>query len=188
MTPPAMTPEQVLAAIIAVAAPGGPWGNEEQIARRRQDLLAGDPVIAANQLLTAVALGSSLPESVPVTWDDLNVEIADLLADLAADERVRGLLVQSLDDAPIRVVVLDALALRADPGAAPALTRLAAEQRERPFLPEDELIRLASALGSVGGPEARAEVLRLSARSWTPAVDRELMIARQAIEGWETAE
>jgi hypothetical protein len=178
-----MSPEEVVATLAALAGPQGPWTSEAQVGKLRQELLAGDPATATSRLLSAVALQAPLPASVPVTWTEVAAEAADLMSVLAEDVAAHQLLVHALHDAAVRTVALEAMALLASPASSPALAQLAAEQMEHPFLDEDELIHLASALGSAGSAEARAAVELLRSHSWGPAVDRELEIALQAIRG-----
>src|SRR4029077_18642529 len=78
--------------------------------------------------------------------------------------------------------------LRLDPGVAPEGVRPgqdcsaggAGEERSLRF-PGRELVQLASALGSVAGADALAAVQGLRRRSWSRAVEREL-VALQAMQ------
>lgn len=183
MTEDSVAPGRIAVLLAALAGPQGPWATEEQVEHLRRQLLEGEPAEAAGRLLTTVASRPSLPPSVPVTWPEIDHEAAELLSVLGEYPDARSLLVRSLDDPSVRSVVLEALALLADPAAAPALAELAAAQLRLPFLSEPELVHLASALGCVGGADALAALRGLRSRIWSPEVARELDIALQAIQG-----
>jgi hypothetical protein len=157
-----------------LAGPVGPLGTEAERERLRRQLLAGDPLAAAERVLDALKAPS--PADAGTSREGIEGEASDLLADLADSEGVAFRLTKSLDNPATRAAVLDALALnpRAD-----ALAPLASVVEAAGYddWSERELIKLASALGSQGKAARPAVLLLQEAREWPPAVERELAIA-----------
>jgi len=170
--------------LIELAGPSGPMGSELTRQKQREALSAGDPLAASERILGAVAAVPPLPANVP--RKDFEFAASELLGELSEAEAVRELLERVLHNPPLRGVALDALSLLANPAAGPALAVLAASEVKAPFLSEDELIRLASALGCVGGDSSSEALEQLRARPCSPLVARELDIARQALHGPRT--
>ncbi|WP_239375916.1 hypothetical protein [Frankia sp. Cj5] len=173
--------ERVAAVLAALAGPLGPWAAEERAEQLRRELLDGDPTVSADQILAVVVSRPALPASIPVTWRDIDDEAAELLAELGEHVEVRALLVRSLHDPALRLVAIQALGQLADPDTAPALAALAASEFRAPILTENEVVYLASALGSVGGADALSGIQDLRRRNWPPEVTREVEIALQAL-------
>src|SRR5690348_7002473 len=121
MTGTPLSPGQAAALLAELAGPRGPMATDEQADRPRRQLLHGPPAAAARVILAAVAGRPALPPAIPVTWDDVNHEAADLLSELAGEPDVPPLLTAALGDPATRPVALEALALAADPATAPAL-------------------------------------------------------------------
>jgi hypothetical protein len=159
----------------------GPLGTAEEESRLRGQLTAGDPLQAAERLLHAVTERPVLPPN--VTRREFDLTAAELLAELGQHAGVRMTLERSLSDPCVRAVAIDALALLGDAAAGPALAALAMAQLESPTLSQDELVSLASALGCVGGPEARTAVNAFRAHPFSDVVAREIDIAHEALGG-----
>lgn len=172
---------RLAAALASLAGPQGPWASREQTDRLRREVVAGDPVDAARRILAVMADRPALPGRAPVTWQDVEGEAAEVLSELGEHAEVRALLTRSVRDPAVRLVAIRALANLAAPDTAAALAALAADEVHEPVLTEEELVYLASALGSVGGDEARAAVEALSRGAWPAAVTRELEIALQTL-------
>jgi hypothetical protein len=149
--------------------------TDEDDELERHKLLAGDPPVAAARILDALHLGP-LPAGVAIT--DLQAEAADLLSELAADPRVMVLLVDAIGVTPTRTASLDAIALSGEQAAASPLA-VVVRSGDYDRWSEREVIKLVSALGSVGGPQSRAAIDAISRRrAWSSAVERELQVAR----------
>ena len=167
--------------LVRLAGPLGPAGSLEEQERLRETLKGGDPLVAAGRLLRAVGRQPPLPPNVErATYE---FEAAEILGDLAKDPRVRLELERALGDQILRSVALEALALCANPASEDALVALAKAEHERPFLGEDDLVRLASAIGMVGGERAAATLAGLRAGERSPKVRHEIEVALAAIRG-----
>ena len=175
-----MNPTQLTKKLIELAGPLGPLGTEEARERLRSELIQGEPVTIATAILDAVSACPELP--VTVAREDFEFTASELLAEIGDSPKVAAALTQRLAQPGLRVVILDALALLAARSAAPALAALARAQVPHASLNPRELVRLASALGSVGGAEALAAVELLRAHGgWPPEVVRELEIALESL-------
>jgi hypothetical protein len=175
-----MSRTHVMARLMTLAGPRGPLGTDEVLDRLRDELLEGEPLTAASAILDAVETRPELPAN--VSREDFEGTAADLLAELGERPGVVDYLCQQLERPGLRGVLLDALALLADPAAAPAVAALAKAQLPQPALETRELVKLLSALGCVGGPESREALDSLRARGgWSPEVSRELEIADEAL-------
>jgi predicted naringenin-chalcone synthase len=166
----------VIEQLIRLAGPLGPLGTFEDQARLRDDLRSGAPPVAAQRVLDAVAAAPALPAN--VTPRDFEGAATEILAELADDPGARQVLERGLADPAIRPVAIDALGLSCNPLAGPALARLVLDDTT---LREDELGRVVSALGCVGGDDAVAALGMLRARDLPESVVRELEIALEAI-------
>ncbi|PTL84915.1 hypothetical protein [Vitiosangium sp. GDMCC 1.1324] len=168
--------------LIDLAGPLGPLGTDEERDKIRQELLGGAPITTAAAILDAVAAQPELP--VNVSREDFEFAATELLAELGEQPGVVDHLLRRWGEPPIRVAILDALALLAARTAAPALAALARAQIPHASLDTRELVSLVSALGCVGGEKALAAVEELRARgNWPAEVSRELEIALEALTG-----
>lgn len=175
-----MNRSEIINRLIDLAGPLGPLGTEESREQVRSALIGREPIAAASAILDAVAARPQLPSN--VSREEFEFVAAELLAEVGEQPGVLDLFTHGLQQSALRVVLLDAIALLAARAAAPALVVLARAQLPHPSLSSRELVRLASALGCVGGAEALAAVEELRAHSsWPPEVARELEIAYAAL-------
>lgn len=165
--------------LIKLAGPLGPLGTTEENDRLRAALKAGDPLTAAQRVLSAVTSRPALPPH--VKRRAFEFEAAELLNDLTRDPRVQLELERALTDKASRSVALDAIALGAEQRFGPALAALALTELEQPNLSESELIRLASAIGAVAGDQALALLQQMRTRPYPAEVLREIDIALSAL-------
>lgn len=165
--------------LIELAGPLGPFGTGVHTDSLLRVLKAGKPLEAAERILYAVGTNPTLPPN--ILKRDFEFAVSEVLSELSEQDSVRRRLENGLWDVNLRLVVIDALAMLANSASGAALAALASTELSDSFLKEDELIRLASALGSVGGSEARVAVEALLAHPFSEAVLRELEIAREAI-------
>ncbi|RKH67430.1 hypothetical protein D7X96_19545 [Corallococcus interemptor] len=150
------------------------------LSRLRDELLEGEPRTAASAILDAVEARPELP--VNLSREDFEGTAADLLVELGENPGVVDHLCQQFARPRLWGVLLDALALLADPAAAHTVAALAKSQLRHPTLEVPELIKLVSTLGCVGGPESREALDAFRARGdWSPDVARELEIAHEAL-------
>lgn len=139
--------------IISLAGPLGPLGSEEDVSKIRHKITRGHPLTTAIDLINIIRIAPTVPKF--VSWDDVEWEIVELLGMLAEDDEVRNFLLSSLfTSSKARSVILNSLALLFSPQLGPTLARLAFELSNEDNVSDKELIALASALGSSGGPEA----------------------------------
>jgi hypothetical protein len=175
-----MNRSEIISRLIELAGPLGPLGTEDAREQVRSAVMGREPITAASAVLDAVAAQPELPSN--VSREEFEFAAAELLAEVGEQPGVLDLFIRGLEHSALRVVLLDAIALLAARAAAPALAALARAQVPDPSLSSRELVRLASALGCVGGAEALAVVEELRAhRGWPPEVARELEIAYEAL-------
>jgi hypothetical protein len=168
-------PARVAELLWSLAGPRGAMRPTSEEERQRAELRRGDPVDAARALLDA--LRTSFP---PPTLDVAAVEgeAADLLSDLASDPGVVILLIGALGTSETRAAALDALGLSGEHAAGAPLAALV-ESRGYDGWTEREIVKLASALGMISGPEARSAVDMLAEHGpWPDRIEREIEIAR----------
>jgi hypothetical protein len=166
--------------LIELAGPLGPLAADTRDEELRAALMGGRPIEAAARILDAVRASPTLPSN--VTRRDFEYAAAELLSELAKHTAVRHHLENLLLDPVFRSVAIDALALRSDLATGTPLAALATAELAEPFLNEDELIRLVSALGCVGGLDALRAVEALQTKPYPDVVKRELEIAKEALE------
>jgi hypothetical protein len=135
--------------------------------------VAGEPAAAAERLLRALRLPP--PAGVEIT--DVQIEAADLLAHLIDSPGVSERVLAALASPDTRAAALDAIALSAHRAAAPQLAAVVGANGYAKWS-DRELVKLASALGSAGGPAARDAIAMMQSRGgWSDDVGRELALA-----------
>lgn len=144
-----MNRDEVIEALASFAGPLGPMTTlEERL--ERQDRWVDQ---AGPELLAALAgIVDSPPQPLPASsddWEVLVVEIASKAGAAHPDEALAQFL-PLLQRPGARAIVVDALGGVADARAVSALGELLA----RADLTEDDRIRIAGALGDIGGDEA----------------------------------
>lgn len=144
---------ELLKQIIYLAGPLGPLGSEEDKSNVRQKIASGDLLNTTKDLVNIIQIAPDLPTF--VNWDHIEWEIVELLAMVSENEDVRNFLLRSLfTNSKTRSVILESLSLLSSPESGPALACLAFRLFKEDNISDKELISLASALGSSGGPEA----------------------------------
>jgi hypothetical protein len=177
-----MSKDDVLAVLADFAGPLGPLQSPEERDARKQQWMDTVEMSAVDQLL-AVLLRSCRPRELErLDKDDVEFELTELLIGVGRrdDDATLIRVAPLLDIAQARPVLIDVIGgLRSQAGL-PLLERVMRE----PDLSEDETVRLACALGEVGGGRAR-ELLTVLQQRFTDlpaAVAQEIDIALQAIE------
>jgi hypothetical protein len=159
--------DEVIEALALFAGPLGPFTTfEERL--ERQDRWVDQ---AGPQLLAVLAdiIGSPprpLP-AVPDDWEVLVVEVAGKVGAAYPDQALVQFL-PLLELAEARGIAVDALGGVADARAVPALGELLS----RPDLSNDDRVRIAGALGDIGGVEACRLLKEMKAV--TPFAERDL--------------
>lgn len=136
----------------SLAGPSGPMRTADDNGRERAELLRGDALDAADNLL-AVIKEEYRPANVKPR--DVEIEAAELLSELARDPRVIERLLEAVDSRDTRILALDSLGLSGETAAGAHLAALSQSAAIRVWN-EDELVALASAIGLVDGPDAPA--------------------------------
>ena len=164
----------------SLAGPQGPMRSDAETERTRRVLVSGDPQLATSRLLDALRAGAPPAD---VTPEDLSIEAAELFSELlrAPGDDVLNLLLGALEDPPTRTAALDAIALSADQRAARPLAELVRRHSYEDWS-ERELVKLASALGSLSGAEARGAIAALAAHGgWPSVVQNEIDLAAESV-------
>jgi hypothetical protein len=174
-----MTISELIQRLVDFSGPLGPLESLEERIRRRNEWVAGTDSDIVELLLEVLIQPTGVAELRPATRDDFELEITEVLTLLGQRDtsnflqRVGPLLVN--DQArPILIEVIGAL--QGQEGIYWLKTLLDSVE-----LTEDELIRLACALGEIGGLETRMllERMRLSVSSEMKRGHREIDIALQ---------
>jgi hypothetical protein len=160
----------------SLSGPPGPMRSEADDERERQALLAGDPDVAASRLLDV--LRRSTPPA-DVKLENMQTEAADLLSELllASGSEVFERLIAALEDPATRATALDAFALSAEERAGSRLADLVDLHRYKDWT-DRELMKLASALGSIESDETRRAFAILNARGGWSRTCRASSISR----------
>ena len=177
-----MSKDDVLAVLADVAGPLGSLQSPEERDARKQQWMDTVEMSAVDQLL-AVLLRSCRPRELErLDKDDVEFELTELLIGVGRrdDDATLTRVAPLLDIAQARPVLIDVIGGLRSKAGLPLLERVMRE----PDLSEDETVRLACALGEVGGGRAR-ELLTVLQQRFTDlpaAVAQEIDIALQAIE------
>jgi HEAT repeat protein len=159
--------DEVIAALASFAVPLGPLTAFDE----RLDVLDRWVAQFGPDLLAVLAsIIDAPPEPLPAPpgdWEVLVVAIASQSGSAHRDEALQHV-VPLLDRPDARAIAVDILGAVGDRRAVPSMGHLLA----RHDLTEDERVRVAGALGDIGGEEA-CRLLR-EMRAATPATDREL--------------
>ena len=174
-----MAISELIPQLVGFSGPLGPLESLEERIRRREEWIAATESDIVGLLLEILIHPPNVAELRPATRDDFEQEITEVLTLLGQRDtssflqRVGPLLVN--DQARSTLIEVTG-ALRRQEGIYWLRTLLDSVE-----LTEDELIRLASALGEIGGLEARMllERMRLSVSSEMKGVHREIDIALQ---------
>jgi hypothetical protein len=116
-----------------------------------------------------------------VKLENMQTEAADLLSELllASGSEVFDRLIVALEDPATRATALDAFALSAEKRAGSRLADLVDLHRYKDWT-DRELMKLASALGSIESDETRRAIAILNARGgWSRDVQSELDLAAE---------
>jgi HEAT repeat protein len=178
-TDPADGPRaRTLETLFELAGPLGPMGSIEAREARRREVASGAPDWLLDGLVSILTDRPDLPA--PVSWDDVEFEIVDLLGAFPAQPDLLARLVPLLDRPSARRTVIEALGPIGDPRAVKDLERM----YDRGQLDADELTRLAGSLGEIGGDAAAALLRRIAARNNLPPEARaEVDLALERLGG-----
>lgn len=153
----------------------GPMTPVDEEERLHSELLSGDPVEASRALLHVLGTWAPVPG---VDIADVEAVAAGLLSDLAVVPAVVGRLIDALGQHSTRAVALDALGLSGERRASGPLAEVVLSRGYRGWT-EREMVKLASALGMIAGPEALSAIETLAERGpWPELIKREIQIAR----------
>jgi HEAT repeat protein len=171
---------EIIEMLDALAGPLGPQTSHDE-RRARQDRWVDEGVV---ELLAALLAVVALPPTEDQLqyaslddWNTLLIEVAGALGKRYPEVALQRL-VPLLDDDDTRAAAVDILGSVGDSRAVPRLAQLMQGRR----LGEDDLVRLAGALGEIGGDEA-CRLLEQLRQAVTPAqqeLRREIDIAVQA--------
>jgi len=172
--------DEIIDTLDALAGPLGPQTSlDERLAR--QDRWVDDGGVDLLEALLGVVASPPSEEQLRYAsvddWNTLLVEVAGALGKRYPEVALQRLL-PLLDDDHARVAAVDILGSIGDGRAVPRLGQLMQGRR----LSEDDLVRLAGALGEIGGDEA-CRLLAQLREAVTPAqqdLRREIDIAVQA--------
>lgn len=171
---------QIIETLDTLAGPLGPQTSLDERLERQDRWVDEGGVDLLEALLGVVASPPSeeqLQYASLDDWSTLLVEVAGVLGKRYPEVALQRLL-PLLDDDHARPAAVDILGSVGDARAVPRLGQLMQDHR----LGEDDLVRLAGALGEIGGDEA-CHLLAQLRRSVTPAqrdLRREIDIAVQA--------
>lgn len=172
--------DQIIETLDALAAPLGPQASlDERL--EQQDRWVDEGGVELLEALLGVVASPPQEEQLQYAslddWNTLLIEVAGALGKRHPDVALRRLL-PLLDDDHARAAAIDILGSVGDARAVPRLGQLMQGRR----LGEDDLVRLAGALGEIGGDEAcRLLVqLRQAAMPAQQELRREIDIAMQA--------
>jgi HEAT repeat protein len=165
-------PDSFIDMLADLAGPLGPLGSFETREAEERRLTAGAPDDVFDGLLAVLRERPALPAG--VAWEDVELEVVDLLGHFARRPDLTPRLVELLDIPHARPAAIDALGGTADPRAARALIDL----YRRAELSEPEVVGLVAALGTLGGADATQLLERLRDDPSQPgAVRQEVDIA-----------
>ena len=172
-----MSCNQILNKLLFLASPLGPMGTEEERDKLSQELLnCKEPIEVAAMILDAVESKFELPSN--ILREDFEGTVIDLLVKLGEKPGVEDYLIKKLQYPALLTILLDTLSLRATQSAGPKLAALARAQITCQTLELEELVKLISALGSIGGQESLEALWALNERGgWPPEVAHEISIA-----------
>lgn len=171
---------QIIETLDALAGPLGPQTSLDERLERQDRWVDDGGVDLLDALLEVVASPPSeerLQYASLDDWNTLLVEVTGVLGKRYPEVALQRLL-PLLDDDHARPAAVDILGSVGDARAVPRLGQLMQDRR----LGEDDLVRLAGALGEIGGDEA-CQLLAQLRQSVTPAqrdLRREIDIAVQA--------
>jgi hypothetical protein len=162
-----MNRDEVIEALASFAGPLGPMTTLEERLERQDRWVdqAGPELLAV--LASIVELPPQPLPAPPEDWEVLVVEIASK-AGAAHPDAALDQLLPLLQRPGARSIAVDVLGGVADPRAIPALGELLS----RPDVRDDDRVRVAGALGDIGGDEA-CRLLR-AMKTDTPLTEREL--------------
>lgn len=151
--------EITVTTLAELAGPLGPFSTPEERERDRQKWLAqlGEDHIP---VLTDLLLHPPSSQAYrPATWDQFEMELLEALGAVGRRNppQVLALLASALYDPRARPTVITAVGLVGSPAGLPILRSLS----QHADLGPDELVRLACALGEIGGNGAREALERL---------------------------
>ena len=177
-----MSHDDVLAVLADFAGPLGPLQTPEERDARKQQWMDTVEMSAVDRLLAVLVRSRQPPELERLDKDHVEFELAELLIGVGRrdEDATLARVAPLLDVARARPALIDVIGgLRSQAGL-PLLARVMRE----PDLSEDETVRLACALGEIGGGRARELLTVLQERFTDPpaAVAQEIDIALQAIE------
>jgi HEAT repeat protein len=172
--------DEIIETLDALAAPLGPQtSHDERLAR--QDRWVDEGGVELLEALLGVVASPPPEEQLQYAslddWNTLLVEVAGALGKRYPEVALQGLL-PLLEDDHARGAAIDILGSAGDARAVPHLGQLMQGRR----LGEDDLVRLAGALGEIGGDEA-CRLLAQLRQAVTPMqqeLRREIDIAVQA--------
>jgi len=169
---------RTLETLLELAGPLGPMGSIEAREARRGEVTSRAPDWLFDGLVSILTDRPDLPAT--VSWDDVELEIVDLLGALSARPDLLARLVPLLDRPSARRTVIEALGPIGDPHAVKDLERM----YDRGQLDADELTRLANSLGEIGGDAAAALLHRIATRNNLPPEARaEVDLALERLGG-----
>jgi hypothetical protein len=171
---------EIIETLDTLAGPLGPQTSLDERLERQDRWVDEGGVDLLEALLGVVASPPSeeqLQYSSLDDWNTLLVEVAGALGKRYPEAALQQLL-PLLDDDRARPTAIDILGSVGDARAVPRLDQLMQRHRLR----EDDLVRLAGALGEIGGDEACRLLaqLRQAVTSAQPELRREIDIAVQA--------
>lgn len=173
-TAPSLTKQRAIEALVDFAGPLGPLQSFEARLKRRSEWVTeqGQALTAALLEIATEPLDGESFGSLPL--EDLEVELRQLLvlSGRTAPETLLEALGAHLENKQARPVLIEAIG---ELGMRKGIAWLRPLVDET--LTEDERVRLAGALGEIGGPEARELLLRM--RRANP---EEMMAAHEEIE------
>ena len=161
-----MSHDDVLAVLADFAGPLGPLQSPEERDARKQQWMDTVEMSAVNRLLAVLVRSRQPPELERLDKDHVEFELAELLIGVGRRDEDAALarVAPLLDLAQARPVLIDVIGgLRSQA----SLSLLARVMRE-PDLSEDETVRLACALGEIGGGRARELLTVLQERFADP--------------------
>jgi hypothetical protein len=174
-----MNRDALLAKLAELAGPLGPLVSVSE-RRDAQDRWADEGGLALLDTLTDLLLERPLAEVVPAAdVDDVEILVVEILARISGrdPDRARSQLQRLLRVPSARGVAIDVLGAS---GGMPAVGLLASLRRETTLDAATQL-RLAGALGEIGGDEACAELRALASTAATDDTEllQEIKIAQQ---------
>lgn len=148
-----MTREEVIAGLVDFAGPLGPFESFDEHLRRRDQWVDVGDLALLDRLLELAAVPPDDREIAPVNRENLELEISEMLARIGRrhpEETLNKLRAHWNGDIAKRPILIDVLASIGRGEGVDMIAPLAVKTE----LDEDVLVRIAGALGEIGGPRA----------------------------------